>query len=101
MFAQTGYGNMMAGQHVLGAFGILPVIGILVTASIVALVIWAIARKHSHGIVAVSGGSPPSTADNALSIVRERLARGEIEPEQYTAVVAALDQRPPTSSLDG
>lgn len=103
----TQYGNMMAGgQRMMGGsplgidgFGglaFLPVIGFFVLAAIVvAVVIWAVARKRpATDATAGAVGSttvPASSGDAALAIARDRLARGEIEPEQYTAIVTALN----------
>lgn len=100
----TQYGNMIAGgQRMmggsplgaggLGGFGLFAVLGLLVLAAIVvAVLIWLIARKRP---AASTGGTPApglavQTGDAALAIARERLARGEIDPDQYTAIVAAL-----------
>jgi len=49
------------------------------------VVIWAIVRKPSASHPATQPGpgpSAPSVEDTALAIARQRLARGEIEPEQ-------------------
>ena len=107
----TQYGNAIAGgQRMMGGaplgmdgfggLGIAALIGFVVLAAIiVAVVIWAIARKSPSGGAGVTPQSQPAalSEDAALAIARERLARGEIEPEQYTAIVAALNSQAPTA----
>lgn len=99
MGTQFGYGTMMGGQHGalgFGGFSIFVFFTFFVLAAIIAIVIWAVARKHGH-----SGTHEPAPAsaatpagDTALAIARERLARSEIDPGQYTAIVAALGGQP-------
>lgn len=111
MGMQFGNGAMMGGQQFLphsalgfGGFGIFAHVGFFILVAIViAIVIWAIARNRGH---ASASGAPvaaqAATADDAaLAIARERLARGEIEPEQYTAIVAALGGQPLTTPPAG
>lgn len=70
--------------------------GLLVTAAVVALVVWLIVRASRRGAgstsapVAMSGAPAGSASDDALRIARERLARGEIDVEQYQTIVRAL-----------
>lgn len=114
----THYGNMFAGgQRMMGAspfgmdgfggFALLPLIGFIVLAAIVAaVVIWTVARKRpstgaTPGAIGATTAMPASSGDAALSIARERLARGEIEPEQYTAIVAALNGQPTAQPAQG
>jgi uncharacterized membrane protein len=97
---QFGNGAIMGGQYLmphstfgLGGFGIFAFVGFFIVAAIVvAVVIWAIARKPARNTAAaapaVTGAAPAE--DAALVIARERLARGDIEPDQYVAIVAAL-----------
>jgi uncharacterized membrane protein len=72
----------------------------IVTAVVVLLVI---AARRGRGPAAVGHGQPLAMAtatDQAVLIVRERLARGEIDAEEYTRVVSALNgtSLPPTPS---
>ncbi len=111
MGTQFGNGVMMGGQQFLphsalgfGGFSIFAHVGFFILAAIVvAIVIWAITRKHGH----TSTSGTPATAqaasaeDAALAIARERLARGEIDPGQYTAIVAALSGQPLTTPPAG
>jgi len=111
MGPQFGNGAMMGGQQVFqhgalgfGGFGIFALFAFFILVAIgVAIVIWAIARKHGH---TAQAGAPvasqiATTEDTALTIARERLARGDIEPDQYTAIVAALGGQPPTAPPEG
>lgn len=108
----TQYGTMMFGGHRMmggvpyaagyGGFGLLPLIGLLVLAAIVVvLAIWAIARKRSAHTAAPGAVTPSSPhaagVDPALAIARERLARGEIDAEQYAAIAAALTGETPSA----
>ncbi|MBN2848435.1 MAG: hypothetical protein JXP72_08320 [Coriobacteriia bacterium] len=93
------YGGRMIGDGLFGfgGLGILALIGFLFfTAVVVALGVWAVSRGRKPGSTpgAQTSSAAPTTAapvgDTALAIARERLARGEIDPEQYTAIVTAL-----------
>lgn len=69
--------------------------GLLVTAAIVALVVWLIVRAARHGAgqtsePAAAPAPDAASTDEALRIARERLARGEIDVEQYRTIVQAL-----------
>lgn len=99
MGTQFGYGPMMGGQHSVLGFGGIGVFAIFAffvfAAIIIAVVIWAVARKHGHSGTHTAPVAPATpAADTALAIARERLARGEIDPGQYTAIVAALGGQP-------
>lgn len=101
----TQYGNaMMGGQRLMdgyglrfGGLGIIAVVGFFILAAVVAaLIIWAIARKSSHAATAAPAipTTVAPTEDTALAIARDRLARGEIDADQYTAIASALNGRP-------
>lgn len=70
-------------------------IGLVATTVVVALAVWLIVRatRRGAGRADEQSAAPtpdvPST-DDALRIARERLARGEIDVEQYRAIVQAL-----------
>ncbi len=94
-----GSGTMLAGGRMMdsnpflfGGFGVILLIGAFVLVAIViGLIVWAVARKPRATAALQPGSLATAPAgDTALAIARERLARGEIEPEQYTAIVAAL-----------
>ena len=80
MMGDLGYHS---GARLIGA-----VLFLLVIAAIVGLIVWLIVRKPR---VAPTTAAPVA-GDTALAIARERLARGEIDPEQYRAIVAALTE---------
>ena len=52
---------------------------VVILGGIVALVVWGVMRLSHRG-----------TSDNALSILNERFARGEIDQQEYEARKAAL-----------
>lgn len=84
--------------HGLGFLGGL--FGLLLWVAFIALVVVAVVKMTRHGRMAhaAQSFSAPHQApgpqviaeDQALRIARERLARGEIDPEQYRAIVEAL-----------
>lgn len=102
----TQYGNMIAGgQRMMdgpalgaggfGGFGLFGILGFIVLAALViGIVVWAVAHKRPAADVTVAAATTPVTpapaGDAALAIARERLARGEIDPDQFVAIVAAL-----------
>jgi len=108
MNVQMGYRAFEGGQRMMngsgfgfGGFGLFALVGFVIAgALIVGLVIWAIARKpRAHAALTPGEGvTAPPVADSALAIARDRLARGEIQPEQYAAIAAALSGEPPTGA---
>lgn len=112
MYTQFGNGTMMGGQRMmdtfgfggLGGLGIIAFIGFMIVGAIVVgLVIWAIARKPagSNATTPLSSASAATAEEGAIAIARTRLARGEIEPEQYTAIVNALNEHFPIPTTQG
>lgn len=93
-YGRLGYG---AGHMIGGGFGFGGLIfGFFLFALVVALIIWfVVGRKHGMRHAAMynqmQGNIPTTSAeDAALAIARERLAKGEIDAEQYNAIVTAL-----------
>lgn len=102
-----GFGGAVPG-HPFGydPFGGLMIVGFILFAALIGIGLWALLRKdHSAPVSAstvagewtgASGMSPVASAPTSsrisdpLEIVRERLARGEIDVAQYTEIVAAL-----------
>jgi len=90
----------MGGIRPFGGPGLLGFALLLaVTAIVVALVMWAITRPNDaqrQPTAAVAASHAPSTppappaSDAARQIARERLARGDIDSEQYRAIIEAL-----------
>lgn len=79
-----------------GLFGLLVTIAVI---TLVVLVVVKVARGHKQhaiqvhtpGESVVAPAAPVAVAeDEALRIARERLARGEIDPDQYRAIVEVL-----------
>jgi len=108
-----GIGGAVPG-HGLGydPFGGLMIVGFILFAALIGLGLWALLRRDrgtsASPVIAAgawTGAPAPYNAPNAsrgsgltdpLEIVRERLARGEIDVPQYAEIVAAL-QAPPTT----
>lgn len=63
--------------------------GLLLLVGIVLVVVWAVRR--SSGPHAMGPGTHMSQGqDNAMMVARERLAKGEITPEEYDTIAKAL-----------
>lgn len=82
-----GHGGMW--EHGWAGMILGPIMMVLVIAAIVAAVIMVV-RWLSPGSRSSGGGSTDS--DRALDILRERLARGEIDEEEYTRRRRALEE---------
>ncbi|TDB39487.1 MAG: hypothetical protein D9V44_00515 [Actinobacteria bacterium] len=87
-----GVGHMVGGG--LGFGGL--IFSFFLLALVAVLVIWLVAgRKHGMHHMAMCN-QPQATypaggaQDNALAIARERLAKGEIDTDQYNVIVSAL-----------
>jgi uncharacterized membrane protein len=97
-YGRLGYGiGHMAGGGFLGFGGV--IFMFFAAAVLIGLLIWLIAsRKHlamaGHGMPHAMYAAPVQAAgvaeDEAMRIARERLAKGEIDAEQYTTIVNAL-----------
>lgn len=88
-----GAGRMM--RPVAGFLGIGPIqllAFMAVGALIVGVILWALFHKPKTDAAYTPATLAPA-ADTAIAIARERLARGEIEPDQYVAIVTALAER--------
>lgn len=82
------YGHRGFGPGPVGFGGIGAVLGFLLFVGFVTLVIFLLvsASKRHHAAPATTMPS----LDPAIQIARERLARGEIDADQYTRIVASL-----------
>lgn len=100
-----GYGRLGAGVGHMGdgsLFGFGGFIFVFIAAALIAgLVIWLIASRKNGAMTAPAthyAAYPGQSAmpmagapeDQALRIARERLAKGEIDAEQYAVIVNAL-----------
>ncbi len=103
MMAFAGSRGFGPGFHPLfGGIGAL--LGFLLFFAVVTVVVMLLVKATRHGgpVGMGHGHMPvaPAPSDQALQIVRERLARGEIDAEEYNRVVNALNGvfTPPASS---
>jgi putative membrane protein len=80
----NGWGLAMA----LGMFGLL----LVLVAVVVVAVVWASRTTHAASAPppATTSGQGAEGSGGARAILDERLARGEIEPEEYRARLEAL-----------
>jgi putative membrane protein len=78
----SGWGFAMA----LGMLGVL----VLLVAVVVVAVVWATRSSHATGTPAASPTAGTPAPGSAKQILDERLARGEIEPDEYRARLEAL-----------
>ncbi|MCE5203875.1 MAG: hypothetical protein LLG24_06675 [Actinomycetia bacterium] len=97
MMGGYGYGPDGFGDGSLFAFGHL-LFGLFVLAVVIGVIVWAVGHSKRaqsvHGATTYPAPSDAAAAapadDAALKIARERLARGEIDVEQYSAIEQAL-----------
>ncbi|MFB9646994.1 SHOCT domain-containing protein [Microbacterium terregens] len=67
--------------------------GILLLLLILAALIVLIVRASTAGSSGVPGQVPPAPTSSARQIAEERLARGEITPDEFRQIARALDER--------
>lgn len=77
-------------QGMGGGWWVLMMIGMVVFWSILVFGVVALVRHNHSGPHTVTHGE---SADKAVTILRERLARGEITPEEFTTILATLRDR--------
>jgi putative membrane protein len=84
-------GHMGDGWGVAMALGMIGLLVVLVAVVVIA-VVWATRSTQGTSTLAPPAGGSPSGHDapSAKSILDERLARGEIEPDEYRARLDAL-----------
>ena len=61
---------------------------------ILAALIFLIVRASMAGSAGSPGRVPPAAASSARQIAEERLARGEITPDEFRQIARALDEHP-------
>ena len=75
-------------------FAMVILLGLVVGAA--ALVVWALTRDRAVRLTPPTMPAAPSPTANAEAILAERLARGEINPDDYRSLLAALRGGPTT-----
>lgn len=91
-----GHGYGLGFPGLFGGGAILMGVGLLFAAGLVIWLVYSLATRHDGVITplgalqARANGPAGTSADPALDIVRERYARGEIDADQYAAIVADL-----------
>lgn len=90
-----GYGPGGHRRHYFGAF----IMFLLLIAAVVLLVVLLMRNRHPLAATPTAPSAPPppvaGPTSNAQSILADRLARGEISPEDYRAAIAVLREPPP------
>jgi uncharacterized membrane protein len=100
--------DLVAERGMGGGFGhrgdghfLMPLVGLALLLGAIGLVVWLVARRRP-AMATASAGAPvapmaaaPSPTFQAESILAERLARSEISPDDYRAMIAALRDQPP------
>lgn len=89
-----GYGlgdSMMGGSGSWLGLVLMLVIGTMVIAGIVLLVMWAMRSHSGQGQMAAMPPAGAAGHDEAVAIAKRRLAGGEIDHEQYEAIMRSLN----------
>jgi uncharacterized membrane protein len=89
----NGLGSMPGRAGVFGYGGMWFLVGFALLL-IVGLIVWLVVSKRitqpQGGGTAQVLGAPRPTGEDAESIARTRLARGEIDADEYARIIAAL-----------
>ena len=90
-----------------GDGGFHPFVGLLMMLAValaIGLLVWLLLNRRTHSVASGPSGAPAahiappvSPTANAESILAERLARSEITPDDYRAMIAALREQPPSA----
>ena len=59
--------------------------GIVLFAALVVFIVWAV-RRSAGGHAAGPGAHVPHAQDSAMMLARERLAKGDITPEEFDTI---------------
>jgi putative membrane protein len=82
-----GYGAGLG----FGVGGLLALLGCaLLVVGVVVLVMWAVGRSGQVAPVAI-GQAPGRSAADAIEVLRQRFARGEITADEFTAAKQVLE----------
>ena len=82
---------MMWNGYGMGGFGML-VVGVLVVVGIVLLMRGFSSDSRRNRLPFTAGDTEENSQDRALEIARERLAKGEIKPEEFESIKRGLSQ---------
>jgi putative membrane protein len=89
-FAQGRGRDEFGGRHRDGAMFLVPLV-LIAAAAVLLFVLW----RGRHPAAPLAAPSvPPSPTYNAEVILAERLARGEINPDDYRAAITVLRESP-------
>jgi uncharacterized membrane protein len=85
--------------------GFHPVLGLLMMLAVavaIGLAVWLLLNRRAHVTTAppaphIAPPPAPSPTAAAEAILAERLARSEISPDDYRAMIAALREQPPAT----
>jgi uncharacterized membrane protein len=90
-----GRGDGFGGRHRGDGFMVIFPLLLLIAAAALAVALWR--GRHPAPLTgpAVPPPAPPSPTLNAQAILADRLARGEISPDDYRASIAVLREPPP------
>ena len=84
-----------------GGHFLLPLLCLVVVIGAIGLLVWALVRRPAPAVAtatpAVAAAPAPSPTLQAEAILAERLARGEISPDDYRTLLAALREQPPSA----
>jgi putative membrane protein len=84
-----GYGPAAAGGSIVGMLFML-FFGLLVVVGVVLIVVWLVRSSGATHAPMTHPGQPAPHSDTAMAVLRERLARGEITPEEYASIAKTL-----------
>lgn len=92
MFSPFGYAHMMDRVPPFAGLGVVGLVLFgLLAAAVLAVMFWALVRRPlTHPSAPTAQPVAPPAIDTARAIARERLARGEIDAEQFRAIIEAL-----------
>jgi putative membrane protein len=88
-FGGGGFGRGHRGDGLMFFFPFL----LLIAAGVLVALLWR--GRHPVPPIATTSTAAPSPTFNAQAILADRLARGEISPDDYRAAITVLRETPP------
>jgi putative membrane protein len=88
-FGGDGFGRRHRGDGLMLFFPLL----LLIAAAVLVALLW----RGRHPSAPIAATPPASPTFNAQAILADRLARGEITPDDYRAAITVLREPPPPS----